>query len=521
MLEIKKKSINLKQEILIIIFVCVAGLIIRFYFFPNDIPIRADAIDYFSYTIALARGDIFPDGYLINKFGWPIFLSPFFAIFNNLDIIQLMNIQRIISISISVLTIIPLYYLIRKFFRKEVAIVAASLFIFSPKVIENSLLGITDPLFIFFITLSIMFVFIKNSKYYFVSFIIAGFAFIVRQEGILILIPLILSLVVVKKFKIKRILKFILGLSLFCGIAFSADYVLASDMNMSIFDTVVYASQISEQEMVVDRENNPGLVVNVEENIEDFIKNGIFGFSKYIVWILLPNLICFTLFSIVAFKKKISLNKFILFMFFIILSLTGFFAYGKGVQETRYLLTLIPIVALFSGYGINWIYSKIGKNVLLIIIPIVISSGLFLIITENDRNELEYFEDARNIIKFANGINNYEGSTFLKVAEMEERWPDLVPYGENRKILLDIKKFSSAEHENVEDFIIKNYEKGLTHLVIYQKNNSGYLDQIFANEEKFSYLEKVFESKTRLETNSMKIFYINYAMFDKIINDKE
>ena len=196
-------------------------------------------------------------------------------------------------------------------------------------------------------------------------------------------------------------------------------------------------------------------------------------------------------------------------------------AYGKGVQETRYLLTLIPIVALFSGYGINWIYSKIGKNVLLIIIPIVISSGLFLIITENDRNELEYFEDARNIIKFANGINNYEGSTFLKVAEMEERWPDLVPYGENRKILLDIKKFSSDEHENVEDLIIKNYEKGLTHLVIYQKNNSGYLDQIFANEEKFSYLEKVFESKTRLETNSMKIFYINYAMFDKIINDKE
>ncbi len=96
MLEIKKKSINSKQEILIIFFVCVTGLIIRLYFFPNDIPIRADAIDYFSYTIALARGDIFPDGYLINKFGWPIFLSPFFAIFNNLDIIQLMNIQRIV-----------------------------------------------------------------------------------------------------------------------------------------------------------------------------------------------------------------------------------------------------------------------------------------------------------------------------------------------------------------------------------------------------------------------------------------
>ena len=104
---------------------------------------------------------------------------------------------------------------------------------------------------------------------------------------------------------------------------------------------------------------------------------------------------------------------------------------------------------------------------------------------------------------------------------MEERWPDLVPYGENRKILLDIKKFSSAEHEDIEDFIIKNHEEGLTHLIIYEKNDNEYLDQIFANEEKFPYLERVFESKTRVETNSMKIFYINYTMFDKIINDKE
>ena len=58
-------------------------------------------------------------------------------------------------------------------------------------------------------------------------------------------------------------------------------------------------------------------------------------------------------------------------------------------------------------------------------------------------------------------------------------------------------------------------------MIVYQKNDNEYLDQIFANEEKFPYLEKVFETEIRSGTNSMKIFHINYATFDKIINNKE
>jgi len=515
MLEIKKKSINKKQEIIIIILVGMTGLLVRLYFFPSDVPVISDGIDYFSYTIALARGDIFPDGYIINKFGWPIFLSPFFAMFNNPEMIDLMNVQRIVSIFVSVLTIGPLYYFIRYFFNKEIGIVASSLFIFNPTIIENSLLGISDPLFVFFITLSIMLVFVKNSKYYYVSYIIASFAFIVRQEGIIILIPLIVSFIIRKDFNLKKIMKLGIGLISFIVIVFAADFVLTSDMNMSIFDTVVYAAQISEQNMVMDVENKSGISVNVAENIGEFIKNGILNYSKYLVWILMPNLILIGLFSFIVFKKKISLNKIILVIFFIILSLTSFYAYGKGVQETRYLLVLIPTIALFSGYGINWIFSKIGKNTLFLIIPIVISSGLFLIITEDNWNQMESFEDNRNVVKFAKGINNYEGSTLLKVAIMQEKWPELLPYGENRKIWIDMKKFPSDGYENTEDFISENYEKGLTHLVIYQKNKSDYLDQIFSNEKNFPYLEKVYDSKETYQQNRVKIFYINSIEFEK------
>ena len=72
--------INQKQTIFIILLIAIAGLLVRLFFYPYNIPVSGDAIDYFPYSIALARGDIFPDGYLINKFGWPVFLSPCFAI---------------------------------------------------------------------------------------------------------------------------------------------------------------------------------------------------------------------------------------------------------------------------------------------------------------------------------------------------------------------------------------------------------------------------------------------------------
>ena len=113
----QSSSINRTQTILIILLVAIAGLLIRLVFYPYNIPVSADALNSFSYSIALARGDIFPDGYLINKFGWSVFLSSFFAISGATEMIDFMNIQRMLSVIVSVATIIPLYYFIKNFYR--------------------------------------------------------------------------------------------------------------------------------------------------------------------------------------------------------------------------------------------------------------------------------------------------------------------------------------------------------------------------------------------------------------------
>ena len=513
-------SINQKQTIFIILLIAIAGLLVRLFFYPYNIPVSGDAIDYFPYSIALARGDIFPDGYLINKFGWSVFLSPFFAISGATEMIDFMNIQRMLSVIVSVATIIPLYYFIKNFFRKEVAIIAVSLFIFSPKIIENSLLGISDPLFIFLISCSIMFVFIRDSKYYYLSYISASFAFLVRPEGILILIPLILFFFIKKNFSVKMITKLVAGVISFSLIVLLSNFLLVGDMdNVSLFDTVIFATEFSEQNIVIENKDGTSEIGTITSDKMEFLKNAILKYSMYSGWILLPNLVFFVLLSIVIVRKKISANKIIIIIFFVVLSLTSLFAFGKGIEETRYLFVLIPIYALFSGYGIDYLYRKFRKKAFLLIIFIVISSCYFVDSTVKDvTEEKKFYEDAKILVQFADGINSYEGGgTYVKPAEIYHIWPDLLPYGENRKIASDITKFSTDGYTDLKQFIFDNHDQGLTHIVVYQRNTGDLVDEIFNNESKFPYLEKIYDSESVTDSIRVKIFHINYDEFKKIL----
>ena len=85
-----------------------------------------------------------------------------------------MLIQRISSIILSVITTVPLYFLAQKFFKKEIAMVGACFFIFSPHMIENSLLGINDSLFIFLLTCFLAMFFTQKKISILGSFIVLG-----------------------------------------------------------------------------------------------------------------------------------------------------------------------------------------------------------------------------------------------------------------------------------------------------------------------------------------------------------
>ena len=66
-------------------------------------------------------------------------------------------------------------------------------------------------------------------------------------------------------------------------------------------------------------------------------------------------------------------------------------------------------------------------------------------------------------------------------------------------------------------FLIKSEEKGLTHLVIDDRDRPNFLKDVFLHEEEFPYLEKIYDSNDEGLEYKVKIFRINYNSFHEYI----
>ena len=122
--------------------------------------------------------------------GWPTFLSVFFYFFNSDNFLHYMDLQRSVTVIISIITIIPVFTLCRKFCGTGLSLLGTIFFVFQPRIIENSLLGITEPLFILLV-LSCLVLFLQNNwKLKYLSFAFLALTCLVRYEGIVLILPL-------------------------------------------------------------------------------------------------------------------------------------------------------------------------------------------------------------------------------------------------------------------------------------------------------------------------------------------
>ena len=99
-----------KRTILYLIIISSVSLFIRLYYFPFDIPLTHDAVGYFWYAIETNVLGYFPSQYPFPNTGWPIFLSLIFGVVDSNNFIDYMTVQRLATIIISTLTIIPVYF---------------------------------------------------------------------------------------------------------------------------------------------------------------------------------------------------------------------------------------------------------------------------------------------------------------------------------------------------------------------------------------------------------------------------
>ena len=530
-----KEGVN---PIFLLAVIIILSITIRLYYFPTGIPITFDGIDYFSYAINISELGDFPNVVMPNS-GWPSFVSLFFSLYNSENFLDYMNLQRIITVIFSVMTTILVYLLCTRFFDKYYALLGSILFAFEPRLIFNSLAGLTEPVYIFTITLALFLHLSKNSKYVILSFAIIGLSTIFRYEGFLLIIPFSIIFFIRFRKESKFLLKYFVAISFFLIIILSWSYLqYESAGTFSTLNSISNGPFFISHYLIQESTTGPGGLpldpAVIELDIPSFISNSIELFVRYLVTINIPYFFFFVPFGVVIvarnyFLKKNNIQRNTIILFILALIIPAVYAYGRDYQDLRYLFVLFPIFSILSIPLIIKINQKIKNKKLLYIIIlacIMLSSTIFLESEKIDHEiELESFNIATYLVNYdVKGVNNYQGNKYVKVAEIQKAWPDVPSFdivdteGNRGHVKIDMKKISVSNFESLTDFIKMSRNQGLSHLVIYENNRDvKFLNDVFSNENSYPYLIKEFDSLESNYKKRVKIFEIDYVMFGSIM----
>lgn len=481
--------------------ILLVGLGIRFFYFPYELPLVIDGMDNFTYATAINYYGHLPPEWTPANNGWPIFLSFWFSIITLGDTFQYMQLQRLISVILSALIMIPVYFLCKKFFDEKLSLVGAALFSFEPRAILNSLLGITEPLFILLVTSSLVFFLRYDRKSIILSFVLASFATIVRSEGIFLFFTLTILFFIKHRFSKEIVKTYLPAIVIFLLILSPImNYRIEVTGNDAIFQRVAYGSgQI--------------LSGSEGEGSNEIIK-GIELFIKYLGWIMIPNFFLFLPFGMIQFLRKRRNETNFIIVFLIVCALPILYAYIMQAQDTRYFYFLYPVFCLVSLFAVKSYLSKLPrKNIVLsiIIIGILVSSISFYEYKKIDyEKERELNEIAKIVSEKSSGFNFHPSITrYIRVAELPNEWP-FVFYDKMQKIKMPI----TTNYENLENFISSSRDD-ITHIMVDDSPNlPKFLQDVYYNEHKYGYLIKVFDSNDEGFKHQVKLFRIDYQKFD-------
>lgn len=502
---------NIKFILPLIIF---GGLLIRFFYVPYNIPITFDAFGgYFLYALDITRLGQLPD-YTLTQSGWGEFLAIFFTLFHSENFIDYMNLQRTLSVVVSGITVFPIYLICRKFFNSQYSLIGAVIFAFEPRVIINSTLGISEPLYIFAISLGILFFINSNKKIIYLSFAFLAWATIIRPEGQFWFYAF--SIIYFLRFRKNRkdCLMFLICLGVFL-LVLSPIVMHRIDCceNDFIFGRILAELWQYENSSTSIDEN--GKINAYGPNFE----NGI----KLLGWSLIPIFIVLLPLGILKIIKERGFLSGFLIGVPLILFIPVFYSVSIA-PDTRYVYPLFPIFCVIALFGIKWIsrnsYNKKITFVLFFIV-ITVSSLVFLEYKKIDyTNDLEAFQITQLIDNQVVGMNaNTEIVGFSRVSQFSDVW-SVTKMDTNWHEWNDKKyksKFIPINENTIEEFIVNSEKKKLSHIIIDDSENiPKFLKDIKNNEEKYPYLIKIFDSN-ELDFKYQVIMYkIDYEVLKNL-----
>ena len=540
-----------KNIILFLIIIGTISLGLKLYTVDFTVLPNEDAFEYVLIAFAHNNGDF--TEHPRKTFGWTIFVSPFFQLIDSNNFLDYVNITRGLGLAISIITIVPMYILSRKFFDDKYSLCATGLFAFEPHLNYLAWQGLTEQLYILAIILSMYFILNRNSNYSYLSFLTIGLLWWVRWQGAIML--LVASIIFFKIFKKtpKLFVKY--------SICLSITLVIVSPMLLDRYEQFGDPLYFSQNERLFLGDYASILAYNmkdVEYSAFDYIDDN--GFGKFI-----GNFVLVGIYNLLLTLFKMSLPYLIVFLpFGIIFSLRAFDQEKKYIQSNWIIIlgTLIPFIVYFAilpekrliyhvypfliilaiiplqrfvEYGLStFSYNERQKKIVLVSIMAVV---LILSSFYTLRYDLPDPELNDEKILFAETIDGkFEGRILdagdtlqgLNYVHATNPLGVFKNYKIHNNISTDFMEEFNSENRNLkpiqlyakslEDFIEVSYEYELNYISINKNGVSDvfypYLDEIYENEEEFSYLTKVFDTEQDgFEKLKVKVFEINYEIF--------
>jgi len=484
------------------------SLLVRFYYFPFDVPLTSDALFYFWYSSDIYQIKELPNWSLTNN-GWPILVSFFFSLFDSKDILTFMQIQRLLAVLFSILISVPVYFLCKKFVSKKFALIGATLIAFDPRLMINSFLGGTDPLYLLLIATSLTVFLFSNKKLVYFSFVLASFAIIIRLEGMFFFVVLsILFFVRYRKEGYPVIFRYLAVIGIFTLIVLPISIYRIEESGEIV--PIFLRNPVGSNVVLSDIEKS-------EDIFDNIILNGLKILIQYLIWILIPTFIIFIPLGIFLIFKNRNFDKNTIILSTGIMMIPAFYAYTIPALDTRYLYVLFPMFSVLAVLAIEKFSQKLNRpNIIIIgiISAIIISSLLFYDQYKIDyEHEQEAFEIITEISPIVNGVNSLgKELRYFSTVQTIEQWPALY-----LEIKFDIIIIPTTDYKNLENYIINSQEEGLTHIIIDNNNERpSFLRDIFLEENNYSYLNKIYDSKMDGFNYHVKVFEIDYQSFSNM-----
>jgi hypothetical protein len=497
-----------KKYFLILIIICSISISLKIFFTPFDFPLESqDALMYLHQAKQISIGNLqgIPTAY-----GWQSVLSFFFTVFPQETDYDYMNLLRSISIIISTGTIPAVFFFAKKFVDNRFALLAASFFAFDPNLIENSIFGISETLFLFLSILTLNFLFSNNHKLLYVAAIFAGLSLDVRLNGIILIIVTII--VIVTKPNL-------------------------SSKNQKIFLTIILISISASPFWLqnIESSGNPfggfiGIIKNAENSpppsmesklsqssINDRFIHGITEEFKHIFRISIPFLVLFVPFGLLTIFSHFNYNNKILFLIIGITLIVSMPIYLRSI-EYRNLFLLLPIFSIISVIGLQVILKNNNRKNIFIVLLV---AGIILLSWNMLKDRSDYdsliYSEKDNFGKYlaVNLEGKIMGDYYVEIARnLPNAQLGIVGKEQLQNDQLKLIGFGPPSN-SINDLMDFAKKYNITHIIIDDKLDvkSPTLIEIFYDESKFPFLEKIIDSHVEgFNQINVKVFKINFDL---------